>query len=204
MAFNWKTEFYRYRRYFMNIRSFYGQKKVRVYTEIVLSFLTTAFFLFFAVKPTLITITGLVKEIKDKRMVAQKLEEKINNLNIAQREYFAIQEDLYLVDQALPKDSQISTLVKQLEVLTIKNNVSLEGIQYSSVMLVGGPKREETEKIEFKLSVKGSYQDLRNFLLSLNKLRRILIINAFGFRRGKTEESLFLSVDGEAFYLKEN
>ena len=201
MALEWQTEFYRYRRYF---RRFYTQKKVRVYTEIVLSFLTTAFFLFFAIKPTLLTITGLIKEIKDKKLVVQKLEEKINNLNLARDKYFALQEKFPLIDQALPKDSQISLFVRQLEVLAVKNGVSLETIQYSPISFRGEDNGIKTSAstIEFKMSFRGNYQNLRNFLLSLNSFRRIIQVEGFGFRKGKEGEELDLSVNGKTFFLK--
>jgi len=204
MALNWQTEFYRYRRYFMGIRRFYGQKKVRVYTEIVLSILTTAFFLFFAIKPTLVTITGLIKEIKDKKLVIQKLEEKIHNLNLAKEKYFAIQKDSSLIDQALPKDSQISLLVRQLEALAVKSGVSLEAIQYSPINFKGDGNgvKASASVIEFKMFFQGDYQNLRNFLLSLNNFRRIIQVEGFGFKKGKEGEGLSLSLNGKAFFLK--
>lgn len=203
MAFNWQTEFHRYRRYFVNVGQFYRQKKARVYTEIVLSILTTAFFLFFAIKPTLVTITSLIKEIKDKKVVAQKLEDKINSLNVAQGEYFTVQGDLYLVEQALPKDSQISVLLKQLEVLASRAGVSLEAVQYSSVSLKGDTDESKPLTVDFKIALGGNYQDLKNFLLSLNNLRRIIHLDGFAFKTRKAEEGLILSVSAKAFFLKE-
>ncbi|MGB9707672.1 MAG: type 4a pilus biogenesis protein PilO [Microgenomates group bacterium] len=201
MAFNWQTEFHRYSRYFVDVGRFYRQKKARVYTEIVLSILTTAFFLFFAIKPTLVTIAGLVKEIKDKRLVTQKLEEKINSLNAAQKEYFSVQGDLYLVDQALPEDSQIASFVRQLEALAFRAGVSVGAIQYSPVSLKGGSNESKPLEVDFKIVLQGNYQNLKNFLLSLNNFRRVIHLDGFGFRTGK-EEGLNLSVSGKAFFLK--
>jgi Tfp pilus assembly protein PilO len=202
MAFNWQTELYRYRRYFTDIRRFYHLKKVRVYTEIVLSILTVAFFLFFAIRPTVITITGLIKEISDKKMVVQKLEEKINNLNLAQQEYLLVQNDLYLVDQALPEDSQISVLVRQIEGLCFKTGVSLEGVQYSSLEIKSRIFKNEPQPVEIKLVVSGDYQNLKNFLYSLNNFRRVFKIDGFGFKTSKEEEKLTLSISGKTFYLQ--
>ena len=203
MAFNWQTEFHRYRRYFVDIGQFYRQKKVRVYTEIVLSILTTTFFLFFAIKPTLVTITGLIREIKDKKLVSQKLEEKINSLNAAQQEYSTVQSELYLVDQALPKDSQIFLLMKQLETLAFKSGVSLEALQYSPVNLKGEVEEKKPSTVDFKIVLAGSYENLRNFLISLIKLRRVIILDGFGFKTKKAGEGLSLSINAKAYFLKE-
>jgi Tfp pilus assembly protein PilO len=202
MALNWQNDFHHYRRYFNDIRRFYQQKKVKVYTEIVLSIFTTAFFLFFAIKPTLITITGLIKEIKDKKEVTQKLEEKINNLNIAQEEYFSIQDDLYLVDQALPIEPKISLLIKQIEKLASTTGVSIEAIQYSPLDIKGDTVRNDIQDIEFKIVANGDYQKLKNFLSSLNNFRRIFRIDSFGFRASQKEGELSLSFSGRTFFLK--
>ena len=203
MAFNWQIEFHRYRRYFVDIGQFYRQKKVRVYTEIVLSILTTAFFLFFAIKPTLVTITGLIREIKDKKLVSQKLEEKINNLNAAQQEYSNVQNDLYLVDQTLPKDSQIFLLMKQLEVLAFKTGVSLETLQYSPVNLKGETEEKKPSTVDFKIVLGGSYENLKRFLGSLIKLRRVILLDGFAFKTRGTTGGLILSISAKAYFLKE-
>lgn len=203
MDLSWQTGLHRYRRYFVDIGQFYRQKKVRVYTEIVLSILTTAFFLFFAIKPTLVTITGLIKEIKDKKIVTQKLEEKINALKIAQQEYLSVQPELYLVDEALPKDSQISLLVKQIEFLSARAGVILEGVQYSSVNLKDRGSSSKPEEVEFKIVVGGDYQSLNRFLLSLNKLRRIIQLEGFAFKAKKLGEGLALSLTAKSFFEKE-
>lgn len=205
MALNWQTEYHRYRRYFINIGRFYQQKKARVYTELVLSVFVTAFFLFFAIKPTVVTITGLIKEIKDRRAVAEKLEEKIKALSLAQGEYRTIQSDLYLVDQALPKDSRLPTLVKQIEALALKTGTNIEIIQYSSVGLRGKFNPGKQEAAKFTMNLAGEYQNLKNFLLSLGSLRRVVTLESFGFKDGRKEaQELTLTFSAKAFFLEED
>jgi len=206
MIFDWRTEYYRYRKYFFaDISRFSKNKKTRVYTEIVFYFLTTSFFLFAAIRPTAITISELVRKIKDQKLVAQKLQEKINALTLAQERFGIIQENLYLLDQALPKDPQISSLIKQIELLGTKSNVVLKGINYSSV-----PLRDEfTEKrreIDFKITAIGDYQNLKSFLFNLGRLRRIVIIDSFGFKIGKDKNenrNLILTITARAFFWRE-
>jgi len=200
--FNWQNEIYRYRRYFLRLKTLSLQKKVRVYTEIVFSILTVAFFILFAIRPTLITIAGLIKEIKDKKMIAQKLEEKINNLNLAQNEYFSLQDSFYLVDQALPKTSQISLLVRQIEALATKEGVVLEAIDYSTLNFKEEVGKGNPEEIEIKMVLSGEYQNLKNFLTSLSNFRRIFRLEAFGFKtaKEKEEKKLLLSLSGKVFF----
>ena len=225
MDFDWQTQYRRYQRYFVNLGQFYHQKKARVYTGIVASILAAAFFLFFAIKPTLVTISGLIKEIQDKKMVAEKLESKIRALGPAQKQYTLIKADLYLVDQALPFHPQVSLLVKQLEALGRQTGVILETIQFSQVTLKGStpskskttptPEKpsaktassEEKSGVVFDLVASGNYQNLKSFLYSLSSLRRVILIEAFAFKadsenKEATNEVLNLTVKAGAYFLR--
>ncbi len=163
----------------------------------------------------MVTIASLTKEIEDKQMVAQKLEEKINALTIARNEYEILYSELPLVEDALPLESDLSFFLRQMETLAVQNNVDLRSIQFGEISLrgesVSKPDSTETKEgglssVPFGLSVSGSYQNLKNFLQSLEDLRRIVIVSSFVFKTEKEKEgkSLILSVNGEAYYLSQN
>lgn len=218
MAFDWQTEYHRYRRYFVDIGEVYKKrKKIRVYTEITLSFLIVSFFLFFAIKPTLLTIAELVKTINDQKLVTEQLQAKIKTLGSAQTEYNLIQNEVYLVDEALPIDTRTSILIKQLEVLARQSGVTIESFKLDQVYLRGDAPKETqetkektqtkgtTQPINFTFSTSGEYQNLKSFLQSLTALRRIITVESFAFKAGRTEnQGLGLSLNARAFYLKEN
>jgi len=201
MDFNWPQEIYRYQYYFLNIKKFYQQKKAKVYTEITLSFLLSIILVVFALRPTVLTITELIKKIDDQKTVNKRLEEKINNLTRAQQEYVLIQEDLYLLDQLLPEEPQLSIFVSQLEALAKKENVYVYGIQYSPLDFKG-KRSGDVGEITFDIMVGGSYEDLKKFLHSLNNFRRIINFNGFNLSKGKKEGELILSLKGKVFYLE--
>ena len=203
MALNWQTEYHRYRRYFVNIGQYYQQKKARVYTGIVFSILTTSFFLVFAIKPTVVTIVGLLKKIEDQKLVAEKLEEKIGTLSQAQKQYLAIESDLLLVNQALPQDTQVSLLIKELEALGRQSGITVETIQFNQLTLKGKNPEEKQKEINFSFTASGNYQNLKNFLTSLNSLRRIVLVDNFSFTSDKEidkKEFLNLSLSAQTFY----
>lgn len=187
----------------MDIGRLYKIKKVRVYTEIVFSLLAVSFFLFFAIKPTLLTITELIKTIQDQEVVVNQLQNKINALGAAQSEYNLISNDLYLVDEALPKNSQVSTLVKQIEVLALQSGVFLGSMKFDPVALkeAGAGLKE----VNFSLAATGDYQNLKSFLHLVNSLRRVINIETFSFKiKGAESQVLTLSIGGKAYYLSAN
>lgn len=203
MALNWRTEYHRYQKYFVKFGGLYQRKKPRTYTGIVLSILTVVFFLFFAIKPTLVTITGLVKEIKDQKEVTEKLQDKINSLNQAQMEYNLIEANLYLVDQALPKDPRVSVLIKEIEALARQSSVTLDSFRVDKAQLKGEAPSGTSAPVGFYLSVSGEYQNLKNFLNSLSSLRRVALVKSFTFKSTKTESQLLgLTLNAEAYYLQ--
>lgn len=213
MAISFETGHHRYRRYFTNVTALYQKKQARAYTGLILSFLTIAFFAFFAIRPTLVTIASLVKEIEDKQMINQKLQEKINALTLAQAEHATATSELPLVEEALPQEPNIPLFIRQLETLAVQNGVSLRTIQFGQVNLRGkllsepnSVKKEGASNVPFNLSVSGRYQSLKSFLQSLESLRRFVVISSFAFKSGEGEERelLILNVTGDAYYLKPN
>jgi hypothetical protein len=135
MALELKTGYLHYQRYLSQIKEIYKKREdIKVYSGLILSLLTISFFGFFAIKPTLSTIASLVKEIKDKREVNQKLQEKINALTLAQGELLQVSDDLYLLDEALTPKPNLALFINQLEVLAKKNNLKINSLSFSSVI----------------------------------------------------------------------
>jgi len=68
MAPAWRNSYLRHKTYFLNISSQYSKKQdVRMFMELLLSLATVSLFAVFAIRPTLITIAELYKEIQGKK-----------------------------------------------------------------------------------------------------------------------------------------
>ena len=211
MAFDWRTEYHRYHRYFLNTQNLYQRRDVVVYTGIILTLATITFFSFFAIKPTVTTIAGLVKEIDSKKTIDQKLQTKINSLRQAQTNYSLISDKLTLVDQVLPQEPDLIDLVYQIEVLAQRNNVTIKSVAFGPSYLLG---KEESKKkisqypaINFSLSLTGDFESINSFAASLENLRRSIGTENFTIRSFEESEtgiySLSLTFQLDAFYLTE-
>jgi Tfp pilus assembly protein PilO len=203
--FDWQTEYHRYRRYFTDLSRFYQSKKAKTYLGIILSLLTTTFFVVFAIKPTLVTITQLVRQIKDQKLVEASLEKKINSLAQAQNEYLAIESELYLLDEALPQEPQASLLLKQLETLASQKNVNIKRLKINEFELKKtGSHKSEKQPLTFTFTAIGDYPNLKAFLSSLADLRRIVLVESFSFQKKGTGEKTELSLNlvAKAWFLE--
>src|SRR3972149_11044320 len=84
----WRNNYLRYKSYFLNVVGSYRERAdIRVYLEILLSLVTVSIFSIFALRPTLLTIAHLTREIQSKQQTLKTMEDKIGNLGQAQSLY---------------------------------------------------------------------------------------------------------------------
>jgi hypothetical protein len=218
MALGWRKEYFRYRDVFLNIVNLYKKRQdLKIYLEILLSLGTISIFTAFALRPTVITIAELYKEIKNKENIVIKLDEKIKNLALAEELFKQEESKINLTKTSVPGIPIPESYVKQIEGLAIQNGLSLLGVSVGEVTLVGESKNsgatdtelaslpEGASGVTFSISVSGSYQQLSSFIGGLEKLRRPLKIDSLVISSSETEEGtnrLILLIGGRVPYLK--
>jgi len=81
MANSWKDNYARYKDFFLNIlRVYYAKPNIKIYLELILSLTTIVIFSIFAIKPTVLTIIELNKEIQAKEETVRKINQKLDAL----------------------------------------------------------------------------------------------------------------------------
>lgn len=201
MALDYKKEYFRYRRYFLE--SFTKSKKHQALWMLILSIFTVSFFSAFAIRPTIKTIVELNRRIQDEREVDKKLGEKIASLQIAQEEYEKIQPDLPLIYEVLPTDPALYPLVKAFETIATQSAVTDTSLNFQSVNLIPGA--SGSAEISFNLSASGSYDSLLSYLDSLEKVRRVVVWENASIKPPKetaeANSGLVLTINGKAYVL---
>jgi Tfp pilus assembly protein PilO len=213
MPLDWKNNYSRYRHYLTpTLGSVLRKKKARAYTGFVLTLFTICFFVLFALRPTLLTIAGLLKTIEDQKTVSQTLQSKINNISKAQNDYNSISTKLGLLDEALPKVALEDYFSEEIEVAANQAGITLKNVSYDPINLWGFPTTDGN--LNFAISVDGKYDNLKQFIGGMLGLRRIIKIESFGFTKKmikteadetanvSTEENLSMTIQGKAFFYK--
>ncbi|MDO8451902.1 MAG: type 4a pilus biogenesis protein PilO [bacterium] len=172
--------------------------KNRAYTTVVFSFLVTSLFSWYAIRPTFQTILFLKREIRDKVIVNQEMEEKISNLIQAQSVYQTLESDLFVVTEALPERPDIVTLASQIQKAAAKSGVSIILLHAPSLPLFDekdapvppSPESPEEPQVEndtkplplktarIDTVISGPYNNVAAFLKELLTLRRIVAIKS--------------------------
>lgn len=214
MALSWQKNYLRYKPFFNNIyRVYQTRTDIKMYLEILLSLTTIAIFAMFALRPTALTVTQLLEEIKTKEEVEAKMDKKIADLSVAQNIFRKESERIKLLNQALPDIPTPESFTRQIEGLSSKDNVELKNIAIGDVVLVGEVKKtaadaefaplpQGAQGISFSLSATGGYQELENFLKDLENLRRPLKVDygIISVTQSDQNKVLSLSIRGRAPY----
>lgn len=187
-----------------------------MFMELFLSLATIIIFSIFALKPTILTIIELTKEIKSKEETITKMDTKIKNLNQAQKIYNQQQENIKFLNQAMPKEPSVETFAKQIESVSTSDSVNLVNFSMDRAALVGEDTRkkskdvlelipEGSDAIAFSLTFNGSFSSLITLLGHLETMRRPLIIQGVTLSTSSKEEvaidNLNFTLNGQLPYL---
>jgi Tfp pilus assembly protein PilO len=178
------------------------KENTRLFVTLALTFAALTFFGIFAINPTLTTIFELQKELEENQAVEQQLTTKINNLSQLQQQYNALERDLPLVYDAIPKTANAPLLSAQVQALAKQNNVTITTYRVAEVQLASNKPQPQKKALSFifTLQAEGNYQDMMNFATSLAKLSRVITVESISIGRdGKTNE-LALTLRGRQYF----
>lgn len=195
-------------RYYRYIEPVVRDPLIRGYFEIVATILLVAFFVMFAIRPTLKTIAGLLRTIDDLKQVEQALDAKINSLVQAQANYSRIKPKLPLLDKALPPKPEVDNLVIDLERRMQENQVEIAGLSVEGTGLTPdawklNPNFVEKSKVPlgFSLTTKSGFPKAELLLSSLANDDRLMSIQRVSFSSSGESKELSIGYSGSAFFL---
>lgn len=176
------------------------EEKTQAFTTVTLTFITLMLFGFFAINPTLSTIVKLQKELSDSRFVNKSLEEKITHLSLLQQKYNALERDIPIIINAVPKMPSAPLFVGQIQSLATSHNVTITNLQTLEVEFALARKSEQ-RSFGFTIEVQGSYEALSQFLSSLVNFERIVTVDTFSITRTSDQNAVpKLSLRGKTYF----
>lgn len=222
MNSDWRKDYIRYKSFFLHTMSQYrGRADLKAYLEILLSLVTISVFMVFALRPTILTIAQLLKDIEAKREVLAVMDAKVTNLSRAQSLYEQERNKIVLLENAVPKTSEPDVFARQIEGLVGAHAIDITSFTVNkSLILSKSPNTESgsankdplpEESLGAEFSVTGTvpiteYSSLSDFLTDFEKLRRPAYIDQVRISRisrGKEKDSkdIVLFIQGKLPYL---
>lgn len=138
-----------------------------------------SFFILFAIKPTILTISKLVGDIKSKELMTKELKGKIDDVIAAQDLFSQVQEKYQLIESSLPTSPGFYQANFQIISLSQAKQIPLEKINY----LV----KESDTFYTTSVSTASSYSTALSFLSDLLRNRRLIGLDNFTFSVDKEE-----------------
>lgn len=206
-----------FRKYYKRIQPALKKPKNRATTTAVFSFLAISLFALYAIRPTAQTIIYLRREIADKTVINQQMENKITALIEAQATYETIQDRIGVIEQALPDNPDAIILARQLRNLATISGASISAMQIPGLPVItaeatpgarlAAASAKPLEEFPITLVVTGTYASLKSFLDGLLTLRRITNIDTLSmkptFKLGTTSDLLQLHVKLKSYYSRQ-
>jgi len=153
--------------------------------EISATFILISFFTFFAIKPTLLTISKLIGDIKAKEILVKELKTKINDIIISQDLFSQVQEKYALVESSLPTSPRFYQSTAQIVGLTEKNQIYLNKVNYSLA---------DSNYYSTSISTSSSYLSATSLLSELLQNRRLFQIDQISFSLEKDTGSKMITI----------
>lgn len=185
---------------------FYHNPVAKVSMELFLTVGLVIFLALFAIRPTLLTMSDLLKEIEDKTELNDQLDKKVAALGSAQSIYLALEERLPVLDAAIPSSPQTIRTLKIIEKLATDNEVVVSSISLQEVPESPAtvPDFEDLTRVnlEIALAVVGDYTSIKNFVAGLQNSQRAFVVDSVIFRISETrgDKQLRASISVQAPY----
>lgn len=163
---------------------FYQKPIARVSIELILSVLVVILFAIFAIRPTLMTMAELVKEIEDKKELSEQMNLKLASLATAQEQYALHQSQFYLLEEAIPRRLDVVKSLKKLEKLAGEEQLVINMMSVSAMpelvkeeSLSNDFKDYQREFLPINVEVIGSYLQIREFVEKIMNIRQVVIVD---------------------------
>ncbi|MBU0974856.1 hypothetical protein KKD03_04105 [Patescibacteria group bacterium] len=167
------------------LNHFYKNPVAKVSLELFLTIGLVLFLAVFAIKPTILTMSSLIKEIENKEKLEKQLTQKIAALQTAQTEYLSVESLLPVLDEAIPSTPEIIKSAKIVEKVAADNKVIIRSLsivelpQNDSVDILFSQKAKQ--KLNFSINISGDYVSIRNFTEALRNSRKSFVIDSVTF-----------------------
>lgn len=192
---NWKINYVRYRGLFLNLVSKYRKRDdIKVYLELLLSLATVSLFAVFALRPTLITISTLIKDIESKRETIAQMDDKIDDIIAAQRVYDRERSRIDQLKIAIPQTADPDVILRQIEGSVADSAVSVNNFNMGEMNVVipaddnSGENPASVEEVNISMEISADYTELLELISLIEELRKPIDIKSTALRLEGEEE----------------
>jgi hypothetical protein len=159
----------------------------------------------FAIRPTILTITKINKEIKEKTRISEALDDKIDALTQLDQQYSEYEDKLEALQLIFPTSGNFSLFMSNIEAVVARNGFVLNGLSFSEY-------DDELYDISssvlspwaVQLNVAGPANNLDNLFNDLEEMPMYPVIDRFNYGQTDEEELRSFSISMRIYHIENN
>ncbi|HZZ98955.1 MAG TPA: type 4a pilus biogenesis protein PilO [Candidatus Saccharimonadia bacterium] len=161
------------------LQQFYQKPIAKVSAELIITIVTVIFLALFAIRPTLDTMSALLKDIDDKTKVDQDLTKKAATLSTLNTQIVPLNNEIMLLNTVIPSSPDIDGLLRRIERVASGRPVQLISVQSTTLPKDSDSNLKGTPALSpltISVGVKGTYTDIVDYLRALLSMDRELTV----------------------------
>lgn len=193
-------------RFYTYVKPILRNRMVKDYTPLVFSLLTSAFFIYFAIRPTISTIVTLQKTLDQQKETLASVKKKTEDITLARKNYQGLsQEIVNNLKNLIPNTQNPTFIIDNVTYLSRQNEATISGVQFQPMTLQPPPSKLTTlgtvSEVEFTVVYQGEYDDLITILDQINRANRLIRIESVSLNQSE-DTPLTMSINAKAYYFK--
>lgn len=191
-------------RYYAYIKPVTNIPIIKNYGSTIFTLIIMIIFIFFAIKPTVETITVLQKKLADSQQVLNEINTKVQNLSLGKENYDQLDPTIKnKIKSSIPDNITFNSLVSGLEQTALKNQASISALQIQPLVAITKTSDVGTlSEIDFTFNVEGGYQNLISLLQELKGSDRLISVERVVLSKLEAGQGILMSISGKAYFLK--
>ncbi|KUK77642.1 MAG: transmembrane(s)protein [candidate division WS6 bacterium 34_10] len=178
-------------------------KQVMYYLALF-TFLAAILLIVFAVRPTILTITGIRKEIKEKESINNALEKKIEALANLDSQYSENKETLDSLQLLFPTSGNFSLFLSNIDAVISRNGFVLKNVGFSEYKEDISISTTVVSPWGVSLSVIGPENNLDNLFNDLEAMPMYPVIESFSYGENEEETMNSYNLSIRIYHIENN
>jgi hypothetical protein len=163
--------------------------KTKTYGFVAFTLLVVIILIVGALRPTVLTITRINKEIEDKRFINEQLESKLSNIGDLSVQYTDLEDDANTLPLIYPPSGNFSLFMSNVEEISKSFGYSLSGINFGDA---DGVETDLNALSPFsaKLTVTGKKTNLVKLLQAFESMPMYPVVNQVSYASKTNDDGL--------------
>lgn len=186
------------------VKRFFKKKEVLNLSYISIFLLIFTIFLFFAIRPAILSIVKLQKDIEELKLINENYNKQIDQILAIQTEYENNRDNIILINQAIPSIPRLSDLIKEIRNTADNIFFRLKEISVGKVNILDLNKSQNINNLSLLLKVNSNFSQIDNFIKKIYQQRRLKYIKKISIQKDIQETTdsgqLNITLEVDSFF----